>query len=533
MNLSLRASRTVRVIVLAALASALVLTTAGVALAAPGDLDPTFGGAGFAVAPLPLAATGVAIQSDGKIVTVGGQLNLARFNSDGTLDGGFGTGGIVLTNQGFAHGLVIQPDGKIVVAGEVQSCCGSTVIARYNADGSLDAGFGQGGYASSFYSANGAAAVALQTDGKTVAAASPPDAFGNSSLGVVRLNGDGSPDLTFGTGGVTAAAGFFYWENPIARAIAVQADGKIVVAGTAAAQFVLARFNPDGTPDQTFGSNGIVRPTTGYAYSMALQPDGKILEGGQDPSGFLVQVARVNSDGSLDTSFGSGGVATANFIPNAYYAAALAMQVQQNGKIVTAGAAFGSTTFFGLNRFNADGTIDTSFGNGGNVLSSFPGTIDTAGPNALAVQPDGKLVAAGGGYPSTAGSEVLVARYVGDPVGATSVKIDIKPGDYPNIVDLGSKGTIPVAILSTREFNAPKQVSSTSLKFGRTGNEASLASCSPPQDVNKDGMLDVLCHFTATRIGFQLGDTQGVLTGTTFGGDAIRGTDSVVVVSPK
>jgi uncharacterized delta-60 repeat protein len=264
---------------------------------------------------------------------------------------------------------------------------------------------------------------------------------------------------------------------------------------------------------------------------MALQPDGKILEGGQDPSGFLVQVARVNSDGSLDTTFGSGGVATANFVPNAYYAAALAMGVQQNGKIVTAGAAYGNTTFFGLNRFNADGTLDTSFGNGGKILSSFSGMIDTTGANALALQPDGKIIAAGGGYPSTAGSEVLVARYVGDPVGVTPVKIDIKPGDYPNIIDLGSKGTIPVAVLSSRDFDAPKQVTTTSLKFGRTGSEASLASCSPPQDVNKDGLLDVLCHFTATKTEFRLGDTQGVLTGTTSGGDAIRGTDSVVVVS--
>jgi hypothetical protein len=76
-------------------------------------------------------------------------------------------------------------------------------------------------------------------------------------------------------------------------------------------------------------------------------------------------------------------------------------------------------------------------------------------------------------------------------------------------------------------------VNTASLKFGRTGNESSLASCSPPQDVNKDRRLDVLCHFSAQKTGFQLGDTQGVLTGTTAGGVAIRGTDSVVVVSPS
>jgi hypothetical protein len=114
-----------------------------------------------------------------------------------------------------------------------------------------------------------------------------------------------------------------------------------------------------------------------------------------------------------------------------------------------------------------------------------------------------------------------------------TVKIDIKPGDFPNVIDLGSKGKIPVAVLSTSDFNAPKQVDTASLKFGRSGNESSLASCSPPQDVNKDGLLDVLCHFSAQKTGFQLGDTQGVLTGKTVGGIPIRGTDSVVIVSPS
>jgi CSLREA domain-containing protein len=114
-----------------------------------------------------------------------------------------------------------------------------------------------------------------------------------------------------------------------------------------------------------------------------------------------------------------------------------------------------------------------------------------------------------------------------------TVKIDIKPGDFPNVIDLGSKGTIPVAILSAADFNAPKQVDTASLNFGRTGNEPSLAFCSAPKDVNNDGVLDVLCHFSAQKTGFQLGDAQGVLTGETVGGISIRGTDSVVVVSPS
>lgn len=113
-----------------------------------------------------------------------------------------------------------------------------------------------------------------------------------------------------------------------------------------------------------------------------------------------------------------------------------------------------------------------------------------------------------------------------------TVAIDIKPGDVPNTINFGSNGVIPVAILSTPSFNAPSQVDTTSLAFGRTGNEASLAACSPPQDVNGDGLPDVLCRFTTQETGFQPGDTQGVLTGKMLDGTPIRGTDSVVIVPP-
>jgi uncharacterized delta-60 repeat protein len=511
-------------------AAAVFLAAGGSALAAPSDLDPTFNGSGFAVAPVRGAATGVVVQSDGRIVAGGGQFDVARFNADGTLDGSFGTGGVAFPQMGnaHAHALVVRPDGKIVVAGDSCYPCAIT-LARFNSDGSLDSSFGSGGLVSAFGSQDGATALALEDDGKLAVAATVTDQYGDNTLGVALFNADGSVDTSFGAGGLATAGSFYYWEAPTARSVAIESDGKIVVGGTAAAQFVLARFNPDGTLDGSFGSGGIARPAYGYAYAIALQSDGKIIEGGQDPSGFEVELARVNSDGALDSSFGSGGTATTNFIPNAYYAAAEAIQIQPDGKIVTAGSAYGNITYFALNRFNADGTVDSSFGTGGGVLTAFPGMIDQ-GAHALALQADGRIVAAGDAYPSTSGSQFVVARYLGDPL-VTPVKIDVKPGDFPNVIDLGSKGTIPVAVLSTADFNAPKQVNTASLKFGRAGNESSLTSCSPPQDVNKDGLLDVLCHFSALKTGFHLGDTQGVLTGNTGSGGSIRGTDSVVVVS--
>jgi len=113
-----------------------------------------------------------------------------------------------------------------------------------------------------------------------------------------------------------------------------------------------------------------------------------------------------------------------------------------------------------------------------------------------------------------------------------TVTIDIRPGSLQNPVNPASRGTIPVAILSTASFDAPTEVDTTSLAFGRTGNEASLAFCSPPQDVNGDGLLDLLCHFSTPKTGFQSGDTQGLLTGKTVTGTPLRGTDSITVVPP-
>lgn len=522
-----------RFVVSAALAL-VVLIAAGSASALPGDLDSTFSGSGFALGAAGATATGVAVQSDGKIVAGGGQFVLARYNPDGSLDTSLGSGGSTQPlGFGDAHAVVLQPDGKSVVAGSRCYPC-AFALARFSADGSLDTGFGSGGVAfasfspSASYNDFGAMALALQNDGKLVAVGNVGDAFGNNAFGVVRFNPDGSLDSGFGSGGL-AMATFYYWEQADVRAVAIQPDGKIVVGGSAAGQFVLARFNPDGTLDGTFGSGGVARPAFGYAYAVSLQGDGKIVAAGQDLSSQL-EVARVNADGSPDESFGSGGTATMNFLPTAVYVAALAVQVQTNGKLVTVGTASGNNTFFALARFNPDGTLDTGFGSNGGVLTTFPGTIGQ-GANALALQTDGRIVAAGFANPPSGGTEFAVARYLGDPIGATPVKIDIKPSDFPNVIDLGSKGTTPVAVLSTADFNASKQVNMASLKFGRTGNESSLASCSPPQDVNKDGLLDVLCHFNAQKAGFRLGDTQGVLTGMTVGGVAIRGIDSVVVVS--
>jgi len=111
-----------------------------------------------------------------------------------------------------------------------------------------------------------------------------------------------------------------------------------------------------------------------------------------------------------------------------------------------------------------------------------------------------------------------------------TVPIDIKPGENPAAINSQSRGTIPIAILSSAAFDAVTQVDQTLLTFGRTGNEKSLAFCSGPQDVNGDGILDLICHFDTLMTGFQTGNTMGVLHGKTIDGNAITGSDSVLIV---
>ena len=111
-----------------------------------------------------------------------------------------------------------------------------------------------------------------------------------------------------------------------------------------------------------------------------------------------------------------------------------------------------------------------------------------------------------------------------------TVTIDIKPGEGPAPINTKSKGTIPVAVLSSPTFDAVAQVDQTSLTFGHSGSEKSLAFCSGPQDVNGDGLLDLVCHFDTQSTRFQMGDTKGILGGKILGGNTITGSDAVLIV---
>ncbi len=387
------------------------------------ELDSTFGNDGKVITDFGGTDQGraVAVQKDGKIVvagTSGSDFAVARYNTDGSLDASFGMGGLVITDFGGFDGgnaVAIQKDGKIVVAGFAGDEDSVFAVARYNRDGSLDITFGVDGKVTTDFSADAdiGNAVALQKDGKIVVAGRS-----GSDFAVARYNTDGSLDITFGADGkvITDFGG-----DDEGNAVAMQKDGKIVVAGFTNVgggdnNFSVARYNTDGSLDITFGVDGKV--TTDFSAdadrgnAVALQKDGKIVvagfAGGEEDSVFVV--ARYNTDGSLDITFnpmGSlPGTVTTDFGGDDE---GFAVAIQKDGKIVVAGFSnAGGDDDFAVARYNTDGSLDVTF----NPTGSLPGTVTTDldgndEGHAVALQKDGKIVVVG-----TSDNDFAVARYV-------------------------------------------------------------------------------------------------------------------------
>jgi uncharacterized delta-60 repeat protein len=417
-----------------------------------GSLDASFGSGGkvttdFVGTSDDLAA-GVVVQPDGKTVVAGTaddftgptgpDFALVRYNADGSLDTSFGTGGKVFTDFGgsedFAFGLVLQPDGKIVVAGVSSPTGGLSelALARYNTDGSLDTSFGSGGEVTTNF--GGAVtfpgAVTLDANGRIVVVTTADDfaqGTGEDFL-VARYNSNGSLDASFGSGGHVTTD--FAGQNDEADAVAATPDGKIVVAGTVTdangnSDFGLARYTANGSLDPTFGTGGLVttnfgtavnpnNPSVDAASGLAIQRDGKIIVVGSTNSfgttGQDFAMARYNLDGSLDQAFGSGGLVTTDFGGNNDAAAAVTLTA--SGQIVVVGESVspdGTTSDFAVVRYNANGSLDNSFGTGGEVLTSING--DPCRATAVALAPDGDIVVAGVSSSPLTGDDFALARY--------------------------------------------------------------------------------------------------------------------------
>jgi uncharacterized delta-60 repeat protein len=440
----------VKVIFLVAM---LLMVLPSVGITAPGDLDTTFNTPNGYVFYNGMAGqhdhgNAVAIQSDGKIIVVGesdvGTLRdalILRYNSNGTLDTTFGTGGVVIYDGPAnaideAHAVAIQPDGKIVVVGSARNIANYDVLVlRYNSNGTLDATFGTGGvvlYNSPTDYVDNGNGVVIQPDGKIVVAGERTYSLGyqDHDTLLLRLNSNGTLDPTFGVGGAA-----FYDipnENDLGYSVALQPDGKIVMTGThqsggAQTDLLILRYNSNGVLDTTFGSSGVVLYGTtnvrDAGHVVTVQPDGKILVVGNSyndtvqPQENEAVLLRYNNNGTLDSSFGSGGVVIYNDswnISPMFAGTRLGLALQPDGKIVVAGTSAQPPFLAFVLLYNDDGTFFSGFGSAGVVTFSSPGGYASA--QAVAYQTDGKIVATGVGTDTgQIYSDVLTFRLFTNP----------------------------------------------------------------------------------------------------------------------
>ncbi|HLQ45158.1 MAG TPA: delta-60 repeat domain-containing protein, partial [Planctomycetaceae bacterium] len=330
--------------------------------------------------------------------------------------------------------VIIQPDGKILVGGgafPLFTFLGDFKIVRYNANGTLDTTFGDGGIVTTSFPGQGsyAFALALQSDGKIIAAGTDFVNFSsedssNTDFALARYNPDGTLDPTFGSGGqlTTDFDGF----NDDVYAVLIQPDGKIVAVGSAKNpanyyDFAAARYLSNGTIDTTFGTAGKVRTDFGdhnldIAYAAALQTDGKIVAAGitifNNGASDTFGLARYNSNGTLDTTFSRDGLVKIDFgntLQSAYQ-----VLIQADGKLIIVGGSNGESSEddFLLARCNLNGNLDRTFGIDGKVRTSFGPLNDSA--QGAALQADGKIVAVGFTARPNSFPDIAVARYLGN-----------------------------------------------------------------------------------------------------------------------
>ncbi|MBI5779238.1 MAG: hypothetical protein HZA49_07265 [Planctomycetes bacterium] len=333
----------------------------------------------------------------------------APLYSTGVLDTTFGGDGVVTTTIGTdsqANAVALQTDGKILAAGSASNS--DFGLARYNTNGALDTTFDTDGVVTATFGNGGEAkAIALQTDGKIVVAGMSNGQV-QSEFALARYNSDGSLDTAFDTDGiVTTTIGSGAGIN----AMVLQTDGKILAAGSGAGDgFWLARYTITGTLDTTFDTDGIVTPTfAGVPNAIALLTDGKILVTGWIYNGSDADFAlvRYNSDGSFDTTFDTDGVVTTTFNAGSD-SGANDMVLQTDGKILAAGFVYsGTNVSFALARYNSNGALDTTFDTDGLVTTT---VISDSIINKIAIQSDNKIVAAG--YASNGlNANFALARY--------------------------------------------------------------------------------------------------------------------------
>jgi uncharacterized delta-60 repeat protein len=387
-------------------------------------------------------ALATVIQPDGKIVLAGfcdtdtdiQRFCAVRYLANGSLDTSFGSAGRAIYSAGTgtsaANAIAMQPDGKFILAVDcvVSNNRRGFCAARLLSNGTLDPAFGnQGVIAETIGTADSTPySVALQANGKVVLA-------GQCLLGfcALRLEPNGTLDTSFGAGGVFLAPP----DTNTSFALVMQPDDKFVIAGFCANKLCALRINNDGTPDNQFGNNGRVITVNSFQFTyvrLALQPDGKLVLTGTCTPASTTQgfcAVRYSRSGVLDTTFGLGGIAHTP-VAGSFVVVNGGLALQPDGKLVLAGgcstASGNSNTNFCAARYHDTGTLDTSFGTNGTVITN--ASVGRNYATALSLQPDGKLLLAGicNSQDTTDSlNDFCAVRYDGGPFGYKNCSLDI------------------------------------------------------------------------------------------------------------
>jgi len=481
-----------------------------------GALDKSFGSGGIAFAQVPnMNAEGprdILVQPDGKIIVVGsafnfpnGVVSLARWNPNGSLDTGFGNSGVVITDllprSDSANSIALQADGKIVVAGQTKrEIAGQKgyvfdiFVIRYNSDGSLDTSFDSDGIVFTHYSDNNIIDdIAVQPDGKILIGGN----WGGGFL-LIRYNSNGSLDTTFDGDGIATNPTF----AGSITSMALQPDGKIVLAGSTHTDAVLARYNSNGTVDSSFDGDGIISIPIGISvtsYGTALQADGKILVTGSGrvnfPNRTELTLLRLNSNGSPDTGFDGDGLAVAS-IPGgtSFGDTGFDVRAQSDGKIIVIGTSSQNPApVFAILRYQPNGSLDTSFDGDGIAT---PGS----GGNAMAFQPDGKIIVGGAASVDGTFYDLSVSRF-------------LIRGNTISDFDGDGKSDVSVFRPSNGVWYVKNSLDDNVFinQFGAGGDLIT------PADFDGDGKTDIAVFRPANGVWFILQSSNGTVAGNQFG----------------
>ncbi|MDI1256252.1 MAG: T9SS type A sorting domain-containing protein [Flavobacterium sp.] len=437
------------------------------------QLDTSFGTDGKTVTefdPNFDAITSIILYPDGKILgsvnldySIDGTTNIVRFNVDGSYDSTFGTNGVVITSiineVDYGHTIALQSDGKIVVSGSRSINNNATnfnfAVARYNSDGTPDTTFGLTGLVQTDFNNNfdNGRAVAIQADGKIILAGETQMSNADKQhFGVVRYNTDGSIDTSFGINGLVTAY-FPVFGNSFSYPVCVRVmpDDKILIGGGNITDYLgplydtdtaFLKLNSDGTPDVTFGTDGLMisgSPVYEAIYTFEMTANNKIIAAGYSlmGEGIAALVQKFDAAGNPDSGFGTDGLVQILAHENITKDNITNISITPEGKIKTTGSSYnGSNYDVTLMQLNADGTLDNTFDADGIFTFDFANS-DEYGNNAFGL-PDGKVIFCGA---TNSGSSFnsFIARFLPENLAVVNVtfnNIGVYPSPFTDFISI-------------------------------------------------------------------------------------------------